>query len=59
MSAANTSQYDVLIAGGGITGLTLACALRNTGLRIGVIDQREPEAFTQDYALRVSAINRS
>jgi len=59
MSAANTSLYDVIIAGGGITGLTLACALRDTGLRIGVIDQREPVAFTQDYALRVSAINRA
>ncbi len=56
---ANTINYDVIIAGGGITGLTLACALRKSGLRIGVIDQREPQAFTQDYALRVSAINRA
>ena len=37
MSVVNTGQYDVIIAGGGITGLTLACALRDTGLRIGVI----------------------
>jgi len=59
MSAASTSRYDVIIAGGGITGLTLACALNPTGLRIAVIDQHEPRAFAKDYALRVSAINRA
>jgi 2-octaprenylphenol hydroxylase len=59
MSEANTGSYDVIIAGGGITGLTLACALKHTGLRIAVIDQREPRAFAKDYALRVSAINRA
>ncbi len=59
MPETNTITYDIIIAGGGITGLTLACALRSTGLRIGVIDQREPMAFTPDYALRVSAINRA
>jgi 2-polyprenylphenol 6-hydroxylase len=59
MSETSPIHYDVIIAGGGITGLTLACALRDTGLRIGVIDQREPAAFSQDYALRVSAINRA
>jgi len=59
MPDTRTVNYDVIIAGGGITGLTLACALGNTGLRIGVIDQREPQAFTEDYALRVSAINRA
>lgn len=59
MPDTRTVNYDVIIAGGGITGLTLACALGNTGLRIGVIDQHEPQAFTEDYAVRVSAINRA
>jgi len=59
MSETMTTNYDVLIAGGGITGLTLACALKHTGLHIGVIDQREPQLFENDYALRVSAINRA
>ena len=59
MSDTNTTNYDVIIAGGGITGLTLACALKHTGLRIGVIDQREPRPLEDDYALRVSAINRA
>jgi 2-octaprenylphenol hydroxylase len=59
MSDTRTTNYDVLIAGGGITGLTLACALKHTGLRIGVIDQHEPQPLEKDYALRVSAINRA
>ena len=59
MAETGDTVYDVLIAGGGITGLTLACALRNTGLRIGVIDQHQPAAFTDAHALRVSAINRA
>ena len=59
MADSAARQYDVLIAGGGITGLTLACALEHTGLRIGVIDRNEPDAFHEAYALRVSAINRA
>ena len=55
MSETMTTNYDVLIAGGGITGLTLACALKDTGLHIGVIDQREPQPFENDYALRARA----
>jgi 2-octaprenylphenol hydroxylase len=59
MAETGANHYDVLIAGGGITGLTLACALKTTGLRIGVIDRNEPAALQDAYALRVSAINRA
>jgi len=59
MAEAGANHYDVLIAGGGITGLTLACALETTGLRVGVIDRNEPAALQDAYALRVSAINRA
>lgn len=59
MAEANDARYDVIIAGGGITGLTLACALAPTALRIAVIDRQEPPAFGEDYSLRVSAINRA
>ncbi|UCB55932.1 MAG: UbiH/UbiF/VisC/COQ6 family ubiquinone biosynthesis hydroxylase, partial [Thiotrichales bacterium] len=57
--ADNADIYDVLIAGGGITGLSLACALQHSGLRIGVIDRHEPEPFGDQHSLRVSAINRA
>jgi 2-octaprenylphenol hydroxylase len=59
MSDTKSKHYDVIIAGGGITGLTLACLLRDTGLRIAVIDQHEPAPCEKEYALRVSAINRA
>ncbi len=31
-------DYDILIIGGGLVGASLACALRTSGLRIGVIE---------------------
>ncbi|WP_291991418.1 UbiH/UbiF family hydroxylase [Candidatus Accumulibacter sp. ACC007] len=36
------SEFDVLIVGGGLAGLSLACALRDTRLRIGLVEQRPP-----------------
>ncbi len=57
VSETDTNYYDVVIAGGGITGLTLAAALRRTALRIAIVDQNQAAAVTDEYALRVSAIN--
>lgn len=37
-------DYDVAIVGSGIVGLTLACALRHSGLRIGLIEAKPREA---------------
>lgn len=53
-------NYDVIIAGGGMVGATLACLLAKQGRSVAVIEPYPPKAFsiTDDYGLRVSAISR-
>ena len=49
--------YDIVIAGGGMVGAALACALGDSGLKVAVLEQREPSPPpAQGYDLRVSAI---
>ncbi len=57
--AAPRSQaaYDVVIAGGGMVGAALACALGDSGLKVAVLENREPSPPpAQGYDLRVSAV---
>lgn len=55
--------FDVVIAGGGMVGLSLACGLQGSGLRIAIIEQQAPVVtapeplLPAEYTLRVSAIN--
>lgn len=46
--------FDLAIVGGGIVGLTLACALKDTGLKIALIEAKPREAglqFRRAYAI--------
>ncbi len=53
------TEFDVLIVGGGMVGATLARALADTSLRIGLIEQSQPKDFDaeQPHDLRVSALS--
>lgn len=52
------TPYNIIIIGGGIVGLTLACALGKSHLNVAVVDARAPliEWPGADYDMRVSAI---
>lgn len=62
MMTSPTVDTDIVILGGGLVGLTMACALSvETGLNIILIDQRPPPSIelSSVYDLRVSAINHA
>ena len=51
------AAYDVIIAGGGIIGTTMACALGDTTLKVALLERAPPPSIPEgDYDLRVSAI---
>ncbi len=55
---AQNLDYDVAIIGGGVAGLTLAAALKDSGMRIAVIEpqpQAEAIAKAQAYAVQLSS----
>ncbi len=54
----SVSNYDVIIAGGGIPGLTLACGLRGSGLRVAVIEaQTEVQVGDRPRAYALSPLS--
>ena len=52
-------QFDVVIVGGGMVGAAVACGLGDSALRVAVIEQHTPDAFSaeQPHDLRVSALS--
>ena len=54
-------QFDVIVVGGGMVGATVGCALGDTSLKVGVIEQSMPAAFKLDqpHDLRVSALSKA
>lgn len=39
----NTTEFDVIVVGAGLAGLSLACALRDLRLRVALVEQRVPQ----------------
>jgi 2-octaprenyl-6-methoxyphenol hydroxylase len=55
-------MHDILILGGGLVGNSLACALENTGLRVGLVEASTPSAGAPGFnerklALSVASLN--
>lgn len=50
------TAFDVVIVGGGLAGLSLACALRDTRLKIALVESRAPTRAT-GWDARVYAIS--
>ncbi len=51
-------NFDVVVVGAGIVGLTMAMALSDSGLDVAIIDENpEDQSLTEAPELRVSAIN--
>ncbi len=60
MTPPYSNHFDVIIAGGGLVGATLACALGNSPLKVAIIEgqpRQKPDDLIPE--LRVSAITRA
>ena len=54
------NRFDVIVIGGGIVGATVACALGKAGMRVAVVEARQPVPVEQQQPdPRVFAITRA
>jgi 2-octaprenyl-3-methyl-6-methoxy-1,4-benzoquinol hydroxylase len=55
----NAIDYDVVVVGGGMVGAAAAIGLAQLGLRVAVIESRQPQPYDPDQPLdvRISAIS--
>ena len=51
-------DFDIVIVGGGIVGLSFACELAGSDFSVAVVERNELKAITDQPDCRVSAINR-
>jgi len=53
------SEFDIMIVGGGVVGAALACALKDSGLSIALLDAQSPAIFdpNAEVDLRVFALS--
>ncbi|HYZ41968.1 MAG TPA: FAD-binding protein [Stellaceae bacterium] len=40
-----SDEVELLVAGGGLTGMLLAVACASAGLSVAIVDRQEPAAF--------------
>ncbi|VAW52882.1 2-polyprenylphenol hydroxylase [hydrothermal vent metagenome] len=52
------NDFDIIIVGGGIVGLSLACELAGSDFSVAVVERNELREVTEQPECRVSAINR-
>ena len=53
-----TPDYDILIAGGGLVGASLACALSGRGLRMALVEARPPTTRPDPRRLAIAYTSR-
>lgn len=56
MNALDSLDFDVLIVGGGLAGASLACALRGTPWRVGLLERRAPQ-IAEGWDARIYAVS--
>ena len=57
MSQEKSSDYDVLIVGGGLAGLSLAVGLRDARLKVGLVEAQAPRRPVEGWDARIYAVS--